>query len=1674
MMKKVFTIFCLVMGLVTKAQYNNEWIDYNKTYFKLKVGSTGLYRIPQTVLQAAGMGANNAENFQLWRNGEEVALYTSVALGPLTSGDFLEFYGVMNDGKTDTKLYRDPSIQLSDKWSLQTDTSAYFLTVNPGGGNYRMTNELNNVAGNSLPAEPYFLHTLALNYNTKLNPGFAAVVGEYVYSSSYDLGEGWTSRDITRATPIIENMQNLFVANTANSVSFKIAASGNALNARSVDVYVNGQQVLSQQMNFFGGGNYNTTFPGTHIGAVTDTIRIVNNAVNVNDRMVVHKFEMTYARQFNFGGAAQFEFSLPSSPTGKYLEISNFNNGGVAPVLIDITNGRRYVGDIAVTGLVRFVLPAAGSRNFVLLSTAPAAVKTINTLQVRNFINYSETQNQGDYLIISSPKLYNGPGGNPVEAYRVYRNSAEGGSYNAKIYEIDQLVDQFAFGIKAHPLSIKNFLRFSRANFSVNPKFVFLIGKGLTYDNFRANEFRPGIELLSLLPTFGLPGSDNVLSSDGYDAIPETPVGRLSVVLPQEVDRYLVKIKEYEQVIKTGSQTLESKGWMKNVVHAIGGSDPYLQAVIYGYMNAAKEILQDTLFGGNVKSFSKNAAFAVQQLTSVELQNLFAEGINILTYFGHSSANTLEFNLDDPTVYQNQGKYPMFIVNGCNAGNLFLYDSTRFSNNNQTLSEKYVLANQRGSIGFIASTHYGIVNYLNIYTSSLYSALASDGYGQTIGELQVKAITKMLEITGSADFYGRMHSEEINLHGDPAINMYPHPQPDYIVEAPQVKIIPGFVSVADASFDVEVKVFNIGRAITDSIVLNVQRQFPDGNTVDLFRKKIPAIRYVDSVKLTVPINPLNDKGENKIIVTIDAENTVTEISENNNSITKSVVIIEDEVRPIYPFNYSIINTGNITFFASAANPLSGSKNYLFEVDTTMNFNSPFKKAVSKLSAGGLLEFNVPGMVMQDSTVYYWRTAPAPATGNEPVWNVSSFVYLPNSTPGYNQSHYFQLQNAEYTDMSLDADRAFRFGLNPAILRIRTGLFPIYSSANIRVTLDDQFLVTRGCRQGSLQIAVYDSNSLSPLRNVLQPGGLGLHGSWAPCPNNTRSFEFPYNDITFRKRAMDFLDTLSNGYYVSITNYGLLTNTSFVSQWMADTAVFGSGKSLYHSLMRLGLLDIERFNSNVPFLFFFKKGAIDFPIYSFMGTKQDDYFDHTFNLFSRKNRGYIESPWFGPATKWNEFHWRGTDLESRPDEVSMELFGKDFAGNEQLVATVNPQKDTSLSFVNAASYPYLKMRMRNTDSAYSTPNQLRYWRLNGDLPPEGTIAPNIKLTAKDTLEIGEPFNFELAFKNISPTAFDSLKISMVLTDNNNVPHILPVPKKKPVLAGDTAIISYSIDTKLYTGANTLFVNVNPDYDQPEQYLFNNFLFRNFYVKPDNYDPTLDVTFNGVHILNRDIVSSKPHILVKLKDNNRFMELNDTSLMKVLVRYPSGETKEFQFDNDTLKFTPANTASGGDNTATIDFNPAFLEDGEYELIVSGKDRSGNESGQLDYKVIFTIINKPMISNLLNYPNPFTTSTAFVFTVTGSEVPQNLRIQILTITGKIVREITKEELGPIHIGRNITEFKWDGTDQYGQKLANGVYLYRFMTNLNGKSLDKYKQAGDNTDKYFNKGYGKMYLMR
>ncbi|HNO55655.1 MAG TPA: T9SS type A sorting domain-containing protein, partial [Chitinophagaceae bacterium] len=504
--------------------------------------------------------------------------------------------------------------------------------------------------------------------------------------------------------------------------------------------------------------------------------------------------------------------------------------------------------------------------------------------------------------------------------------------------------------------------------------------------------------------------------------------------------------------------------------------------------------------------------------------------------------------------------------------------------------------------------------------------------------------------------------------------------------------------------------------------------------------------------------------------------------------------------------------------------------------------------------------------------------------------------------------------------------------------------------------------------------------------------------------------------------------------------------------------------------------IDSFYKARPWGFVYKKNDASFTPKWFVGENTIGQYTFSVDCPSPDTLGHITSPLFGPARAWKQLKWRGSSEPLPGDDASVDVIGVSSTGVETtLFNSLNTsQQDYDVSSIDAVAYPYVKLRLNTLDTSHFTPYQLRYWRVTYSPVPEGAIAPNIYLKTKDSVDVGEPVEYKIAFKNISDASFDSLKVKMVITDRNNVPHIIPMPRKRPLPVNDTLQLGTLINTSTFPGWNTTYLEANPDNDQLEQFHFNNFAYRNLYVKPDSLNPLLDVTFDGVHILNKDIVASKPDILIKLKDEARWMILDDTSLLTLQVRYPDGSLRRFYFNNDTVNFVPAGQAPNSHNTATINFKPYFPVDGEYEMIVSGKDKSNNRAGDVQYRVLFEVINKPMISNMLNYPNPFTTSTAFVFTITGSEVPQNIKIEIMTITGRIVREITKEELGSLHIGRNITDFKWDGTDQYGQKLANGIYLYRVVTNLNGKSLDKYKAEGDNTDKYFNKGYGKMYLMR
>ena len=151
-----FSFLLLSFTTTVSAQsYMNEWIDYDKTYYRFRVAANGIYRITQRQLDSIGIANTDVSHFQLWQNGQEIPIYTSVQSGVLPTGGFLEFYGQINNGSWEKRLYLKPEYKINEEVSVLTDSASYFLTINPIGNNKRYQEVINNLSSN-LPTDSFF------------------------------------------------------------------------------------------------------------------------------------------------------------------------------------------------------------------------------------------------------------------------------------------------------------------------------------------------------------------------------------------------------------------------------------------------------------------------------------------------------------------------------------------------------------------------------------------------------------------------------------------------------------------------------------------------------------------------------------------------------------------------------------------------------------------------------------------------------------------------------------------------------------------------------------------------------------------------------------------------------------------------------------------------------------------------------------------------------------------------------------------------------------------------------------------------------------------------------------------------------------------------------------------------------------------------------------------------------------------------------------------------------------------------------------------------------------------------------------------------------------------------------------------------------------------------------
>ncbi len=116
---------------------------------------------------------------------------------------------------------------------------------------------------------------------------------------------------------------------------------------------------------------------------------------------------------------------------------------------------------------------------------------------------------------------------------------------------------------------------------------------------------------------------------------------------------------------------------------------------------------------------------------------------------------------------------------------------------------------------------------------------------------------------------------------------------------------------------------------------------------------------------------------------------------------------------------------------------------------------------------------------------------------------------------------------------------------------------------------------------------------------------------------------------------------------------------------------------------------------------------------------------------------------------------------------------------------------------------------------------------------------------------------------------------------------------------------------------------------------------------------------------------------------------------------------------------------------------LNQGQHSIELRVKDNTSNGPA---VKTLSFAVEGLRIRDVLNYPNPFQRETTFTYILT--DYADEVKIKIYTLTGKLIKVI---ENAPHAL--NFNSEPWDGLDQDGDPLANGVYLYKIIA----KQADK-----------------------
>ncbi len=212
--------------------------------------------------------------------------------------------------------------------------------------------------------------------------------------------------------------------------------------------------------------------------------------------------------------------------------------------------------------------------------------------------------------------------------------------------------------------------------------------------------------------------------------------------------------------------------------------------------------------------------------------------------------------------------------------------------------------------------------------------------------------------------------------------------------------------------------------------------------------------------------------------------------------------------------------------------------------------------------------------------------------------------------------------------------------------------------------------------------------------------------------------------------------------------------------------------------------------------------------------------------------------------------------------------------------------------------------------------------------------------------------------------------------------------------------------------------------------------------DDIGPEIKLYLNNTNFAVSGITDETPILIADVFDENGINTVGNGVGHDILAVL-DGNTANPIVLNDYYTSNLDSYQSG-----KIQYNFSTLDKGRHTLSLKVWDVNDNSS---EVNIDFVVQEKEELSldHVLNYPNPFTTSTNFFFEHNQVCTDLETQIQIFTVAGKLVKTINQLVATE---GFRSEGVSWNGLDDFGDQLAKGVYIYVLkVKSSDGKIAEK-----------------------